>query len=476
MKQVIIIGAGPAGLAAGFKLSEQNLKPIILEKDSQVGGLSRTVKYKGYYFDIGGHRFFTKNKLIFDWWHSILRGNFVKKSRFTRIYYNGKFFNYPILISNVFSNFGLFNSLPLFFSYLKSRIFPYKEEETFEKWVTNRFGNRLYQIFFKNYTEKLWGMPCSQISSDWAAQRIKGLSFSSTLHNALFRGKRNTIKTLIREFYFPRQGAGMMYEEVASRIRQSGGIIKLDSEVVEIRHRENRITSVVCKDVLNGSLFEIEGEDFCSSMPIDLLVSCLNPAPEERIAKLCNCLKHRSLLLVYLILDRKDLFKDDWIYIHSPELKVGRIQNYKNWSPEMVAEPDKSSLALEYFCSAGDEFWQKSDKELMELAIKELERLQISCVSEIRDGFVKRIPYAYPVYDKNYKEPLGAIKDYLGRFSNLQCIGRSGMFRYNNMDHSILTGFLAAENIFGAKNDLWSINVEQSYHEELEENSATSFA
>jgi len=346
MKKVIIIGAGPAGLAAAYKLCVHQINPIILEKDASAGGLSRTIEYNGCYFDIGGHRFFTKNKLVFNWWRDILREDFVKTSRYSRIYYNGKFFDYPISIANVIFNLGIFKTLPLFFSYLKVRLSPSKDEESFEKWVTNRFGNRLYQIFFKSYTEKIWGIPCNQISADWAAQRIKGLSLSKALRNALFKNSKDTVKTLITEFYYPRKGAGMMYDMIASRVIQKGGSIRFNCEVVGIKHENYKVTGLICKDTKESRLFEIEGTDFCSSMPINLLVSWMKPSPDEAILKMCKRLNYRSLIMVYFIFNRKDLFKDNWIYVHSSDVKVCRIQNYKNWSPAMVSDFNKSSLGF----------------------------------------------------------------------------------------------------------------------------------
>jgi len=476
MKNVIIIGAGPAGLAAASNLSNHKIDIIILEKDSKVGGLSSTVEYKGYRFDIGPHRFFTKNKLVFDWWRDILKEDFVKRPRLSRIYYNGKFFDYPISIGNVLSNLGIFNSFPICFSYLKSRLLPYSDGECFEKWAINQFGNRLYQIFFKNYTEKIWGIPCSQISADWATQRIKGLSLFAALRNALFKGKRNTIKTLITEFHYPRLGAGMMYEAAGSMISQRGVQIKLNYEVVQIRHDRNMVRELVCRNTRDGSLYEIEGTDFCSSMPLDVLVSQMNPGPSGHVLEACKRLTWRSLLMVYVILDRREVFRDNWIYVHSSEVKAGRIQNYKNWSSDMVGDSDKSSLGLEYFCAAGDSLWRQSDKAIIELAIEDLKNLKIAHQRDILDAFVLRVPNAYPVYDKNYRQTLGVIKDFLSSFSNLQCMGRGGMFRYNNMDHSVLTGFLAAGNILGAKTELWNVNTDQSYHEDLQASHVDNFS
>jgi len=475
MKKIVIIGAGPAGLAAGFKLCEKKAQPVIIEKNSCVGGLSRSFKYKGYFFDIGPHRFFTKNKLILNWWRDILKEDFLKIKRNTRIYYRRKSFDYPLSVKNLFFNLGLINSLPIFFSYLKSRLWPRKIEDSFEKWIINRFGERLYRIFFKDYTEKVWGIPCAQISADWAAQRIKGLSLSSALRSALFDDQKNTIKTLIKEFYYPRCGAGMMYEAIGNKIIERGGQIRLNTEVVQIKHDYTKVIKLICRNLKDGSLSEIEGSDFCSTMPLNLLISRMSPPASADILKNCSCLRSRSLLLVYLILDCKDLFKDNWLYIHSPHLKVGRIQNFKNWSPDMVKDAAKSSLGLEYFCTEGDSLWRQSDKEIIGLAAKELEILKIAEKKDLSDAFVLRVPDAYPVYDKKYRQRLGIAKDYISRFSNLQPMGRMGMFRYNNMDHSALSGFLAADNIFNHKEDLWEVNMEQPYHGEPEGNSASNF-
>jgi protoporphyrinogen oxidase len=290
------------------------------------------------------------------------------------------------------------------------------------------------------------------------------------LRNALFKGKKNKITTLVEEFRYPRFGCGMMYEAVADRVRSSGGSIRLNSEVMEIRHDRNRITGLVCRDAREGSLSEIEGTDFCSSMPLNLLVSRMNPRPEAEILKMCSHLRYRSLLVVYLILESKDLFKDNWIYIHSSDLKVGRIASYKNWSPDMVPYPDRTSLSLEYFCTEGDSTWSLSDEAAIGVAVGELEKLKLINRRDIVvDAFLLRVPNAYPVYEKGYLDAVEVVKNYIHGFKNLQCIGRYGIFRYNNMDHSVLTGFLAAENVLGRNHNLWDVNLEQSYHEELED-------
>lgn len=461
MKKVVIIGAGPAGLAAGHKLCGLGVETIILEKDAQVGGLSRTIRYKRHYFDIGGHRFYTNNKEVFSWWQNILKEDFRKIARKSRIYYQKTFFDYPLSIFNVLFNIGLLNALAIVASYLKSRFLPRARENNLEKWMTNHFGKRLYEIFFKEYTQKVWGMPCVKLSADWAGKRIKGLSLFVAVRNAFFSSRGNKVKTLLKEFYFPRLGAGMMYEAAAVNIIAKGGKLYLHTEVVQIRHDWNKIIAVACKDSRTGKNFDLEGSDFCSSMPLTLFVSRMNPLPGKDILEMCKKLRYRSLVMAYFIVKRKDLAPDNWIYVHSPNVLVARIQNFGRWSPEMVADPNTSSLGLEYFCDEGDQFWLRPDKSILETAAGELEKLKLCRKEEISDGFVLRVAKAYPVYSLDYRPALEALKNFVSRFLNLQCIGRYGMFQYNNMDNSAFSGFLAAKNILGAKRNLWSIDLEK---------------
>jgi protoporphyrinogen oxidase len=467
MKQAVIIGAGPAGLAAGDFLCMHGIRPLILEKEGAVGGLSRTLEYKGYHFDVGGHRFFTKNSTVLAWWQGLLKDDFLKTARRSRIYYNGVFFNYPISIPNVIANLGLMKTFPILLSYIKSRAFPDAEEINFEKFVINRFGRRLYQIFFKEFTEKVWGMPCNQLSANWAKQRIKGLSLSVALRNALLPSRRGAVKTLIKEFYYPRLGSGTMYEKAAQRILQKGGQISLNSEVVQIQHDTKRITGVQYKDTLDGKILEAQGSDFCSSMPLTDLLMRMDPAPPEEVRQACARLHFRSLVIVYLIINQAELFQDNWIYVNSNDVKICRIINYKNWSRDAVPDSRNTSLGLEYFCAEGDAWWSKTDGDLIVSAVRELEQVKLACASDVEDAFVVRFPKAYSVYENNYMEALDVVKKFVKGFLNLQCIGRYGMFRYNNMDHSILTGFLSAKNIMGGHEDTWSVNIDEAYLEEL---------
>jgi protoporphyrinogen oxidase len=470
MKNVVIIGAGPAGLAAGDLLSAQGVAPVLLEKQDCVGGLSRTIEYKGFRFDIGSHRFFTKNKEVSAWWLGLLGNDFRQIPRHTRIYYKGVFFNYPLSIANVLARLGFVNSLPIFLSYLKSRAFPDSQEHNFEKWVTNRFGKKLYRIFFKEYTEKVWGIPCDRISSDWAAQRIKGLSLSSAVRNALFPGRCGDIKTLINEFYYPRLGAGMMYERARDRIVNNNGRLVCGAAVNRVYHGEGKIKSVAYKNAADGQQIRVEADVVCSSMPLPELILALDPKPPDQVLAAAEQLCFRSLVMVYFLVDCADLFRDNWIYVNSNDVAMGRISNYKNWSPDMVADPGTTSLGLEYFCTEGDPLWRSSDGDLIALAQKELVKLEFARQLDIKDAFVLRVPGAYPVYENGYALALEIVKDYVAGFSNLYCIGRAGMFRYNNMDHSILAGLLCAKNILGAKEDIWQVNVDKAHHEELEGN------
>lgn len=470
MRKVIIIGAGPAGIACADHLCSKGMRPVILEKEGYVGGLSCTFDYKGFKFDIGSHRFFTKNPYVLKWWHEVLKSDFRKTGRQSRIYYRGAFFEYPISIGNVIRNLGIRNSFPILFSYIKSRAFPQSHENNFEKWVVNRFGKRLYRIFFKEYTQKVWGMPCDRISSDWASQRIKGLSLSTALRNAVLPARGNKVKTLIKEFYYPRLGCGMMYETAAKRIQSGGGQVMVNSQIVSICHEGNIIKKVVCRNTLSGALSNIEGASFCSTMPLTDLALNMDPAAPEDVIKACKQLKYRSLVMVYLIIRKQEVFPDNWIYVNSNDVAMGRIANFKNWSREMVPDSSKTFLGIEYFCTQNDELWNASDASLIDKASKELGQLKLSRCSDVQEGLVVRVPNAYPVYENGYNRALDVIKDYVKGFANLHCMGRYGMFRYNNMDHSILTGILTAKNILGANEDIWDVNVDKAYHEELEGN------
>jgi protoporphyrinogen oxidase len=462
---VVIIGAGPAGLTAAYELTKFNRRPIILEKREIVGGLARTENYRGFYFDMGGHRFFTKVEEIKKIWREVLGADFLRRPRLSRIYYNGTFFDYPLKPLNTLTGLGLFQSLLIALSYVRWHLFPYRREDTFEQWVTNRFGKRLFLSFFKTYTEKVWGIPCSELKAEWAAQRIKGLSLRTALLS-MFMKPKTTIRTLIQEFDYPRLGPGMMWTAVKDEVERREGVVRLNCEVVRIHRTGNRIDSVVIS--CNGREEVVRGTDFISSMPLTEFIKRLDPPPPPEVLRAAEKLRYRDFLTVCLLIDVPDLFPDNWIYIHTPDVKVGRIQNYKNWSPDMVPDRAKTSLGLEYFCAEGDALWNMPDAELVELGKREVDRIGLARYADIEDGCVVRVPKAYPVYDSDYRDFLNIVREFVDPLENFQTIGRNGLHRYNNQDHAMLTGMLAVRNlILGERNDLWSVNTDRDYHEEI---------
>lgn len=473
---VVVIGAGPAGLTAAYDLCKSGISSVILEKDKVVGGISRTVNYKGYHFDIGGHRFFTKVKAVEAMWREVLaEGQFLRRNRLSRIYYNKKFFYYPLRASNALLGLGIWNSALIFLSYLRAQLFPEKPEETFEQWISNRFGKRLYRIFFKTYTEKVWGIPCNQIMAEWAAQRIKGLSLLAAVKNALIQqqqSKGDVIKTLIDAFDYPEFGPGMMWETVKGIVERDGSEIRLNAGVEKILWSEGNVDAL--EVLIDGKPEVVEGTHFISTMPIRELIQKFEPPVPVDVLKAAEALNYRDFLTVALVVNQKELFPDNWIYIHDADVKVGRIQNFKNWSPSMVPDPEKTCLGLEYFCFEGDGLWTMSDSDLVELGKKELGILGLVNPSDIIDGSVVRMPKAYPVYDGTYAESLRVVREFLDGIQNLQLIGRNGMHKYNNQDHSMLTAMLAVKNILGANYDLWQVNAEQEYHEEVTDRDKTN--
>ena len=400
--RVVIIGAGPAGLTAAYELVKNGFSPLVVEKSAQVGGIARTDQHRGYRYDIGGHRFFTKVPEIQELWNEVLERDFIKVPRLSRIHFRGRFFNYPIELWNAFSNLGVRESILIVLSYLKWKLRPYPLEETFEHWVTNRFGKRLYQRFFQTYTEKVWGIPCNKIRADWAAQRIKGLSLKSAVTDALFGG--GDAKTLIKEFDYPKLGPGMMWERFRDLVRSMGGQVRLETETVSVVHDGGRVTKVVCR---HQELMEnIEGEYFLSSMPLSELVLMLDPPPPRYVLEAAQGLSYRDFLIVGLCVHGERLFPDNWIYVHTPGVRVGRIQNFGNWSKAMLPEVGMSSLGLEYFCTKGDDLWEMADAELVELASRELTDLGLLGAegARVSHGVVIRQEKAYPVYDERYRE------------------------------------------------------------------------
>ncbi|MEQ1762817.1 MAG: NAD(P)/FAD-dependent oxidoreductase [Pyrinomonadaceae bacterium] len=469
-KKVVIIGAGPAGLTAAYQLCKEGVESIVLEKDDCVGGISRTVNYKGYLFDIGGHRFFTKVKAVDEMWREVLgEKKFLRRSRLSRIYYDKKFFFYPLKATNALLGLGVLNSFLMLGSYLNAQMFPIKDEKSFEDWICNRFGRRLFNTFFKTYTEKVWGIPCDEISADWAAQRIKGLSLISTIKNALLASQNTSdgeiIKTLIDAFDYPEKGPGQMWEMVADIIQKDKSKVRMNSNVERILWKGGKITGLEIERVGRREL--VEGTDFISSMPMQELCLKLDPRPPDEVIEAANRLAYRDFLTVSLIINKADLFQDNWIYIHDAAVKVGRIQNFKNWSPQMVPDPSKTCLGLEYFCFEGDGLWTTSDEELVALATKELGLLGLVDAADVEDGSIVRMPKAYPVYDSVYADAVRIIREFVESLGNMHLVGRNGMHKYNNQDHSMLTAMLAVKNILGAKYDVWQVNVDEEYHEEV---------
>jgi protoporphyrinogen oxidase len=471
-KKVVIIGAGPAGLTAAYQLSKAGIPSVVLEKDDVVGGLSRTVDYRGFLFDIGGHRFFTKVKAVEDLWREILGDeDFLRRNRLSRIYYQKALFHYPLRFGNALRGLGLFESLLIVLSYVRAQLFPATPEDTLEAWVSNRFGKRLYRIFFKTYTEKVWGVPCSEISADWAAQRIKGLSLFTAVKNALLKqgpDRRATPTSLIDSFHYPRKGPGMMWERACQLVRESGNPVLLNAAVRRILHTGDRIRALEAS--IDGSVQTFEGSHFISSMPVRELIRRMDPPAPPEVREAAESLKYRDFLTVALIVDREHLFPDNWIYVHDPRVKVGRIQNFKNWSPDMLPDLTKTCLGLEYFCFEGDGLWTMANRELIELAKAELATLGLVQPKDVVDGMVVRVPKAYPVYDSSHRAALSTIRNFLDPISNLQLVGRNGMHKYNNQDHSMLTAMFAVRNIMGARHSLWEVNVDREYLEEVRGN------
>ena len=461
----MVIGGGPAGLTAAYLLSKAGVSTTVLEADDIVGGISRTAQYKGFRFDIGGHRFFTKIEPVQALWDEILGDEFISVPRMSRIHYQGRFFDYPIKAGNALRGLGPFNALAIVVSYLKWHYRPYPVEENFEQWVTNRFGKRLYEIFFKTYTEKVWGIPCTEIRAEWAAQRIQGLSLAKAILTAASLNKRSTkIKTLINEFRYPRLGPGQMWETCQTLIEGLGNKVLLNHYAKSIEIDNGRVTGVRA-DTPEGERW-FPADHVISTTAVRSLVRAVTPPPPLEVREAAEGLKYRDFIVAALILNREDLFPDNWIYIHTPGVKVGRIQNFNNWSQAMVPAAGKTCLGLEYFCFKGDGLWDSPDDELLKTAARELEQLGLASAADVEDGAVIRMPKAYPIYDSVYREHLDAVRGFIDPIPNLHTVGRNGMHKYNNQDHSMLTAMMAIWNMQGATHDIWAVNTDFEYHEE----------
>lgn len=464
-----IVGAGPAGLTAALELGKLGLEGVVIEAGDVVGGISRTVAFRDCRLDIGGHRFFTKVPEVEALWHEILGDDLLVRQRLSRIFYRDGFFDYPLKPVNALRGLGIIEAGRVMVSFLHTQLFPIADESTFDAWVSNRFGRRLFEIFFKTYTEKVWGMPCSEINAAWAAQRIKNLNLVTALKNAFVRnGTRNgeVVASLVERFYYPRLGPGMMWESCRDLAASYGIETHLQSQVVRIHHSGGRVSAVDVAGPDGGTRREPCGS-LISSMPIGTLIGAMDPAAPEEVQNAAQGLRFRDFLIVGLIVEREHLFPDNWIYIYSPEVRVGRVQSFKNWSPDMVSDHELSFIGLEYFVNRDDDLWNLPDDELVELGASEAQKIGLFEPEEVLAGTVVRQPKAYPIYDGEYECHLQVLRDWLDGFENLFTVGRNGQHRYNNQDHSMLAGLFAARNVAGAELDLWSINEDLSFHEEL---------
>jgi protoporphyrinogen oxidase len=472
---VLVIGAGPAGLTTAYCLTKETPSVVMIEKDpTYVGGISRTVRYKDFLFDIGGHRFFSKAKEVVDLWHEILPDDFIARPRLSRIYYGGKFYSYPLSAFEALRNLGLVTSAACMLSYAAAKARPIAAPKSFHDWVRNQFGERLFQIFFKTYTEKVWGMSCDEISADWAAQRIKGLDLRVAVVNALKRsfGRKRApaadgevVKTLIETFQYPRRGPGMMWEAAAEKVKQRGGRVLMGRELAALAYDDKKQLWNISVATASGASEHYTARHIVSSAPVRELVEKIAPRPISLLH--ARALRYRDFLTVALMVDKPDLFPDNWIYIHDPSVKVGRVQNFRSWSPEMVPA-GMTCLGLEYFCFEGDGLWSAPDAELIALAKREIAKIGLVAESDVIDGCVVRQPKAYPVYDEEYRDHVAMIRlDLEATYPTLHLVGRNGMHKYNNQDHAMMTAMLTARNILAGERiyDTWQVNEDAEYHE-----------
>jgi protoporphyrinogen oxidase len=480
---IAIIGAGPAGLTAAYLLAKQGEQVVVLEGDSHyVGGISKTVEYKGYRFDIGGHRFFSKAKEVEDFWTEILPEDMLDRPRSSRIFYRKQFFSYPLKAFEALRKLGFLESLLCMLSYAKARLFPIREPRNFEEWVSNQFGRRLFRIFFKTYTEKVWGTPCTEISADWAAQRIKGLSLGKAILSSLFPRRKpasrgEIVKTLIDSFRYPRLGPGMLWERCAARVREMGGSVLMGRRVSKCCYDEASQSWTISTTDVEGRKETLVASHLISSAPVRELIAMLRPEISERACQAASQLKYRDFITVAVILKERHLFDDNWIYVHDPSVQVGRIQNFKSWSPDMVPDQSMACYGLEYFCFEREGLWAFSDEQLKALAKRELVSLGLARAEDITDAHVVRQKKAYPVYDDNYAERVMIVrKEIEQRFPTLHLVGRNGMHKYNNQDHSMMTAMLCVENILAGRRlfDLWQVNEDAEYHESGGRGASTS--
>ena len=456
----VVLGAGPAGLTAAHALARRGERVLVLEADDQVGGLARTVVRDGYRFDLGGHRFFTKSVEVERLWHELLGEELLLRPRLSRIYWRGRFIDYPLRLGDVCRKVGGVELFRCVASYLAARVRPRRPAESFEDWVSARFGRRMFELFFRSYTEKVWGVPTSEIRGEWAAQRIRGLSPSSAVRAAILGNGNGRVRSLIDEFHYPRRGPGQMWEAMAAEIVHGGGEIRLGAPVTRVSVSGGRVERMAAggRAVAPNSVI--------SSLPLRTIVAALDPPPPEELADAARGLRYRDFICVALVLRSGDPFPDNWIYVHDPSVRVGRVQNFRAWSPALVPRADRACVGLEYFCFEGDELWSHGDGELVRLAAAELERLGLAEGGAVEGGHVVRVPKAYPIYDSDYARRVETIRAWVEGVANLEQVGRNGLHRYNNSDHSMLTAIRAVENVCdGAGHDLWSVNADSAYHE-----------
>ena len=483
---VAIIGAGPAGLTAAYLLGKAGYSVTVIEKDPRyVGGISRTVEHQGYRFDIGGHRFFSKSKDVVDLWNEILPDDFIERPRMSRIYYEGKFYSYPLRAFEALWNLGIFRSAACMASFAKAKLLPNRSVKSFEDWTVNAFGWKLYLIFFKTYTEKVWGMPCDEMSADWAAQRIKGLSLWGAVTDGLKRSlglnKRPNdgmaVKTLLESFRYPRLGPGMMWEAARDHVVGHGNHVLMGHKLKQLVFNDVTQQWTVTATDASGAQVAIKAAHVISSAPMRELASRLHPLP-ARLPEAAN-LRYRDFLTVALMVRSPDLFPDNWIYIHDSKVKVGRVQNFRSWSPEMVPDADVACVGLEYFCFEGDGLWSSSDQDLIALATKEMAQLGLCDAGQVVGGTVVRQEKAYPVYDEDYAANVHSLREEIeARYPTLHCVGRNGMHRYNNQDHAMMTAMLTVRNIAAGARvyDIWAVNEDAEYHESGNEGEQAALA
>jgi protoporphyrinogen oxidase len=458
---IAVLGGGPAGLTAGYLLARRGIPVVVFEAEDQVGGIAKTVERDGYRFDLGGHRFFTKSEEVKALWHELLGDELLLRPRMSRIRWRGRFLDYPLRASDVVRKLGPVELTRALGSYARAAAGGRGGEETFEDWVVNRFGRRLFELFFRSYTEKVWGVPTSELRAEWAAQRIRNLSFAAAARAALLGGGGRRVTSLIEEFHYPRFGPGQMWEAMAAEIVAAGGEVRTGAPVTRLATGPRGIYAVEA----GGE--EVETSAVISSLPLRTLAAIADPRPPNGVTDAAHGLRYRDFLTVALILDGPDPFPDTWIYVHDPAVKVARIQNFRAWSPWMVPDAGRSCVGLEYFCFEGDELWTSSDDDLIALATEEIGRSGLADPSRVEGGHVVRVPKAYPVYDAHYAERVAVMRRWLGGMANLEQVGRNGLHRYNNSDHSMLTAMRAVENLVdGARHDVWAVNADSAYHEE----------